>query len=85
MKLLFRGKEVKFANHPSIEEPFCPFCGKKLYSMKCGGEWIGGIGLDWLLFCKRCKILWYKRNTWFSLEKIDDVRRWGFEIIPETT
>ena len=78
-QILFQGKRVELIKHPSREEPYCPFCGEKLWTMKTEDGFITGAGLDWLLFCKKCNVVWYEETVYFSLRKID-MKEYGFEV-----
>jgi len=73
-------QESGLVRHPGREEPYCPFCGEKLWTMRTENGFITGVGLDWLLFCRKCNVVWYEETVYFSLRKID-MKEYGFEVV----
>ena len=75
----FRGEVVEIRNHPGLELPYCPSCGKKLlclFNMK--GSPVS-FGLDLFLYCKECDELWAKKGAYFGLQQLSKIG-WDFKV-----
>lgn len=79
LKITFKGKEMKIRKHPSMKL-FCPFCGNELFCLFDKENNILDIGLDFILFCKKCRTFWYNDTVCFALKKIYDWNAWELDI-----
>ena len=75
----FWGEVVEIRNHPGLELPYCPFCGKKLLCLFNNKGFPISFGLDLFLYCKKCDELWKKTSTYFALHQIDK-KEWNFKV-----
>ena len=74
----FKGEAVEFRNHPGLESPYCPFCGKKLLFLFNGKGSPVAFGLDLFTYCKVCDELWLKKGICFALQQMSK-KEWGFK------